>query len=104
MKATTVILFLAVFVCVAQANVIVESGKVQDFFGDLVNQFWTFYATIVNFVNDKVYYYGNVVGVEVVCRAAAGIKFSAYDSETMVTMCREAAMEQVRINSSKDSQ
>lgn len=47
MKATTVILILAVLACTAQANFLVELGpKVQDFWTDVLNTYGIVYAWV----------------------------------------------------------
>jgi Flp pilus assembly pilin Flp len=99
MKASTVLLLLVVFVCVAQATTVVEAAHVQDWFSDIFKSIGNAIQSAYNFVNAKIYYYSSVVGIEVVCRAGAAIQFKQYDQTYMVQICKDAAYDQISVNS-----
>ena len=71
MKATTVLLFLVVLVCAAQANnYLVEANQVHGFFEDFWAQIVAKYTEIYNSISGKIYEIQTDIGMEVVCRGA----------------------------------
>ena len=71
MKATTVLLFVVVLICVAQANNFVAKPAVENFLDDFIAQCQVYISQAYNAVMGKINDVQNTVGVYVFCNAAA---------------------------------